>query len=59
MVRHAPRDAAIIELLLQTGLRLSEIARLTLDDVELPQKVRRPNKATGDQCPFCEVNQSI
>lgn len=29
-----PRDAALIELLLQTGIRLSEAARLTIDDVE-------------------------
>lgn len=30
------RDSAIIELVLQTGLRLSEIARLTISDVILP-----------------------
>lgn len=30
------RDSAIIELVLQTGLRLSEIARLTLSDVIMP-----------------------
>lgn len=29
------RDAAIIELLLQTGIRLSELTRLTVDDIEL------------------------
>jgi integrase/recombinase XerD len=34
--RHEPRDAAIIELILQTGLRLSEVANLQLADVELP-----------------------
>ncbi|WP_448620066.1 tyrosine-type recombinase/integrase [Geodermatophilus sp. URMC 65] len=34
--RHVPRDAALIELLLQTGLRLSEVAHLRLSDVELP-----------------------
>ncbi len=32
------RDAAIIELLLQTGIRLSEVARLTLQDIILPAK---------------------
>jgi site-specific recombinase XerD len=37
-VRHAPRDAAIIELLLQTGLGLSEVARLRLTDIELPHR---------------------
>lgn len=31
-----PRNAALIELFLQTGLRLSEVASLTLDDLELP-----------------------
>jgi len=31
-----PRDAALIELALQTGLRLSEIARLRVADVVLP-----------------------
>ena len=35
---HHPRDAAIIELFLQTGLRLSELAALTLADIELPTK---------------------
>ena len=40
-VRYEPRDAAMIELLLQTGMRLSELARLRLTDVELPPKVTR------------------
>lgn len=39
-LRHAargnPRDAAIIELALQTGIRLSEMSRLALTDVILP-----------------------
>lgn len=33
-----PRDAAIIELLLQTGIRLSELNRLTIDDVDLSEE---------------------
>jgi site-specific recombinase XerD len=37
-VRHEPRDAAIVELLLQTGLGLSEVARLRLTDIELPDR---------------------
>jgi integrase len=37
---HEIRDAAIIELL-QTGARLSELARLTLDDIDLPKRVSR------------------
>ena len=36
---HETRDAAIIEVLLQTGVRLSELARLTLQAVELPAKI--------------------
>lgn len=36
---HQPRDAAIIELFLQTGMRLSELARLTLSDIELPATI--------------------
>ena len=35
-----PRDNAIINLLLQTGLRLSEVTRLTVYNVELPEKTR-------------------
>src|SRR5215213_1170869 len=31
----SPRDAAIIELLLQTGIKLSELASLTLNDIDL------------------------
>jgi site-specific recombinase XerD len=35
------RDEAIIELLLQTGIRLAELARLKISDIELPAKVDR------------------
>src|SRR5215207_8689445 len=35
------RDEAIIELLLQTGIRLAELARLKVSDIELPAKVDR------------------
>jgi integrase/recombinase XerD len=44
---HHPRDSATIELLLQTGIRLSEIARLTLDDVELPGRISRDPDTVG------------
>jgi integrase/recombinase XerD len=44
---HDTRDAAIIELLLQTGIRLSELARLTLDDIELPKRISRNPANTG------------
>jgi site-specific recombinase XerD len=36
-VRHEPRDAGIIELLRQAGIRLSEVSRLRLTDVALPE----------------------
>lgn len=44
---HETRDAAIIELLLQTGLRLSELARLTLDQIQLPTKITREDGNVG------------
>jgi site-specific recombinase XerD len=36
---HKPRDAAIIEVFLQTGMRLSELAKLQLHDVEIPKRI--------------------
>ncbi len=42
-----PRDSAIIELVLQTGLRLSEIAHLTISDVILPAVNPRFSLPTG------------
>jgi site-specific recombinase XerD len=44
---HNTRDAAIIELILQTGIRLSEVARLTIHDVELPARISRDPANTG------------
>lgn len=38
---HHPRDAAIVELFLQTGMRLAELAHLTLADAELPKRITR------------------
>jgi site-specific recombinase XerD len=38
---HDVRDAAVIELILQTGLRLSEVASLKLADLELPARVNK------------------
>lgn len=42
-----PRDRAIIELLLQTGMRLSELAGLALSDVELPERITRDPDQVG------------
>ena len=42
-----PRDRAIIEVLLQTGLRLSELAALTLSDVQLPKRVTKDPENVG------------
>jgi site-specific recombinase XerD len=44
---HHPRDAAIVEVLLQTGMRLSELAKLTLSDVEIPKRITRDPDNTG------------
>jgi integrase/recombinase XerC len=44
---HNTRDAAIIEALLQTGMRLSELTRLTIYDVEIPKRINREPDNTG------------
>jgi site-specific recombinase XerD len=41
VVRYHTRDRAIIELILQTGMRLSEVARLPLQSLEVPAKANR------------------
>jgi site-specific recombinase XerD len=41
VVRYETRDAAIIELILQTGMRLSELAGLRIDDIALPPKISK------------------
>jgi site-specific recombinase XerD len=41
------RDRAIIEILLQTGIRLSELTRLNISDVELPDESRGKAKEMG------------
>jgi site-specific recombinase XerD len=46
-VSHNPRDAAIIEVFLQTGMRLSELARLTLTDISLPNKITHDAENMG------------
>lgn len=40
-VAYRPRDAAIIELMLQTGIRLSELTNLTLGNLTLPTKISK------------------
>jgi site-specific recombinase XerD len=44
---HHPGDAAIIEALLTTAMRLSELAKLTLSDVEIPKRITRDPDNTG------------
>lgn len=44
---HHPRDAAIVELLLQTGIRLAELTQLQRNDVELPGRIGRDAEAVG------------
>ena len=36
-----PRDRALIQLILQTGIRLSELHRLNLSDLKLPRAVKK------------------
>jgi integrase/recombinase XerC len=44
---HHPRDAAIIELFLQTGMRLSELTKLQVGDVQLPGRITRDAETVG------------
>jgi len=44
---HDPRDYALIQLLLQTGIKLSELTRLTRNDVELPSIMPSEMTDTG------------
>ena len=44
---HHARDAAVIEVFLQTGMRLAELAGLTLSDVELPKRITRDIESMG------------
>ena len=44
---HNVRDSAIVEVLLQTGVRLSELAKLTLDDVALRGRIGRDPDTVG------------
>ena len=46
-VQHEARDGAIIELLLQTGIRQSECAAIKLTDVYLPARVSRDEGNVG------------
>jgi len=42
-----PLAAAIIEVLLQTGIRLSELTNLTLQDIQLPPKITKDAGGVG------------
>ena len=42
-----PRDFALIQLLLQTGIKLSELTHLTLNDVEIPSVLSPETKDVG------------
>ena len=44
---HETRDAAIIELLLQTGIRVSELSRLNVNDMDLPARITRDPNTVG------------
>ena len=47
-VAYQARDRAIVEVLLQTGIRLGELARLTLGDVALPSRISRDPEHVGE-----------
>lgn len=44
---HHSRDAAIIEVFLQTGMRLSELAQLQLSDITIPKRITSDPDNTG------------
>ena len=44
---HSSRDRAILEVFLQTGIRLSELAQLTLNDLELPRRITKDPDNVG------------
>jgi integrase/recombinase XerC len=46
-VQHEVRDGAILELLLQTGIRQSECAAIALGDIQLPARVSRDEGNVG------------
>jgi site-specific recombinase XerD len=46
-VQHEVRDGAILELLLQTGIRQSECAAIALGDIQLPTRVSRDQGNVG------------
>jgi site-specific recombinase XerD len=46
-VRGEVRDRAVIELLLQTGMRLSEIARLAVNHIDLPPRISNEIESVG------------
>jgi integrase/recombinase XerD len=48
------RDRAIIVLYLQTGMRLSELVRLKVSDIELPQDITQDEEHTG----FARITRS-
>jgi site-specific recombinase XerD len=44
-VSHNPRDFALIQILLQTGIKLSELTQITINDVDIPsQQVAEQNQ---------------
>jgi integrase/recombinase XerD len=45
--RQSTRDAAIIELYLQSGMTLTEVVRLTVQDIELPNRISQDSDNTG------------
>jgi integrase/recombinase XerC len=44
---HNARDAAMIELFLQTGMRLAELAKLQMNDIDIPKRITPDPDNTG------------
>jgi site-specific recombinase XerD len=46
-VGHSTRDYAIIETYLQTGMRLSELAKLKISDLDVPKRISKDEENVG------------
>jgi integrase/recombinase XerC len=52
-----PRDYAILQVFLQTGIRVSELCALTLEDIDLAQRAVRITQGKGQQARTIELEK--